>query len=129
MDTIDFAETATIQEGVIMFSGRKLEPASAPARNQFGYELGYTWKEVAQIGASIWVEETGVIWCDDPERVPGRFVERMAAGNENFRRIVVEPEAESKKEVERIAAFWNAHIPENQAIVVAEGRLCIVVCR
>lgn len=129
MDTIDFAETASIQEGFVMFSGRKLEPASAPARNQFGYELGYTWKEAAQIGASIWVEETGDIWCDDPERVPEQFVARMAANNERFRRIVVEPEAESKEEAARIAAFWNAHIPEGEAVAAAEGRFCIVVCR
>ncbi len=77
MDRYDYAETATIENEFVMFSGRKLEPASAPARNQFGYELGYTWHEVAQIGASIWVEDSGVIWCD-PERVPGRFVERSA---------------------------------------------------
>ena len=125
----EFAETANIEEGFVMFSGRRLEPASAQARNQFGYELGYTWREVAQIGASIWVEKTGVIWCDDPERVPGRFVERMAADGEKFCRRIITPEPDTSKECQKIAAFWNAHIPKGGAIVVAEGRLCIAVCR
>lgn len=61
MDAI-FAETADLSDEFVMFRGRKLEPASAPARNHFGYELGMTWKEAAQIGAPIWVEENGIVW-------------------------------------------------------------------
>lgn len=124
---MEYAETATVN-GALMFGNYRLEAEDNTARNQFGYELGMTWKEVAQIGAPIWVEKNGIVWCD-PERHPERFVEAMITADEMYRRIVVEPEPMSTEECEKIAAFWNAHIPKNQAIVVAEGRLCIVVCR
>lgn len=63
-----YAETAIISDGYVMFNGYKLEPANAQARNQFGYEHDFTWEEAAQIGTPIWVEDDeSSIWCDEPE--------------------------------------------------------------
>ena len=52
-------ETATISDGSLMHDGRKLEPSSAPATNQYGYIEYPTWQEAADNGAVIFVSDYG----------------------------------------------------------------------
>lgn len=60
--------TARIQQGYVMATKEvayntvkdfRLEPASNPATNEHGQEIGMTWNEVIAAGGTIWVSEDG----------------------------------------------------------------------
>lgn len=51
--------TATIKNGQVICNGYKLEPATNPATNEHGYEIGMSWIEVIAAGGTIWVSDDG----------------------------------------------------------------------
>lgn len=108
----------------VTFEGRRLEPSSNYARNQFGRELDWTWLEVARMGIPIWAEEDGTLWCPEPDRHPALFIASMRQHGETFRRLALEPEPATVEECEAVAAFWRERC---DADVRAEGKLAITI--